>query len=175
MIAVRGPLKMPARTAFANVASNSAESASRATIRARINENVVAAIPVKSSSTPIAAFERQNLHLADAVLNLPAGRHSHGLRELAAVEATRGSYEEAKAAIERASGQVLGGRQVEELARAAATDVDAFYEQVRREEAPDDVLVVAADGKGIVMRPDSLREPTRKKAYAASKLELDGV
>lgn len=30
-----------------------------------------------------------NLHPADAVLNLPAERHSHGLRRLAAIEATR--------------------------------------------------------------------------------------
>ena len=36
---------------------------------------------------------RPNLHPADAVLNLPAERHSHGLRRLAAVEATRGSYD----------------------------------------------------------------------------------
>jgi hypothetical protein len=28
-----------------------------------------------------------NLHPGDAVLNLPAGKHSHGLRRLAAVEA----------------------------------------------------------------------------------------
>jgi hypothetical protein len=32
-----------------------------------------------------------NLHPADAVLNLPEEKHSHGLRKLAAVEATRGS------------------------------------------------------------------------------------
>ena len=33
-----------------------------------------------------------NLHPADAVLNLPVERHSHGLRRLAAVEAARGSF-----------------------------------------------------------------------------------
>ncbi len=61
-----------------------------------------------------------NLHPADAGLNLPVERYSHGPRKLAALEAPRGSYEDAVAAIERASGQRLGKRQVEELAGLAA-------------------------------------------------------
>jgi hypothetical protein len=32
-----------------------------------------------------------NLHLADAALNLPAEKHSHGVRRLAAIESARGS------------------------------------------------------------------------------------
>ena len=36
-----------------------------------------------------------NLYPADAVLNLPAEQHSHGLRRLAAIEAARGSFDEA--------------------------------------------------------------------------------
>jgi hypothetical protein len=35
---------------------------------------------------------KANLHPADAVLNLPTERHSHGLRALAAIEASRGSF-----------------------------------------------------------------------------------
>ena len=66
---------------------------------------------------------QENLHLADAALNLPEEIHSHGLRELAAIEATRGSYEEAQAAIERGTGVKLGKRQLEELAAAAARHV----------------------------------------------------
>lgn len=109
----------------------------------------------------------ENLHLQDAALNLPAERHSHGLRELAAIEATRGSYEEAQAAIARSTGVDLGKRQVEDLARRAAVDVDAFYDEKRREAAGDgDVLIISADGKGIVMRPDALRPATMKAARA---------
>jgi len=67
------------------------------------------------------------------VLNLPSELHSHGLRERCAIEASRGSYEEAKAAIERATGIGLGKRQVEELTRRAARDVDAFYHNLGRE------------------------------------------
>jgi hypothetical protein len=35
---------------------------------------------------------RSDLHPADAALNLPAEKHSHGLRKLAAVEAAQGSF-----------------------------------------------------------------------------------
>src|SRR5262249_28219826 len=42
-----------------------------------------------------------DLYPADAVLNLPVEKHSHGLRRLAALEATRGSFAQAGAAIER--------------------------------------------------------------------------
>lgn len=51
---------------------------------------------------------RPNLHPTDGTLNLPAERHSHGLRRLAAVEAARGSYDGAVEAIGRVTGQQLG-------------------------------------------------------------------
>ncbi|MGH9055824.1 MAG: ISKra4 family transposase [Acidimicrobiales bacterium] len=109
----------------------------------------------------------ENLHLQDAALNLPAERHSHGLRELAAIEATRGSYEEAQAAITRSTGVDLGKRQVEDLARRGAVDVEGFYDEKRRGPADEhDVLVISADGKGIVMRPDALRPATMAAARA---------
>ncbi len=110
-----------------------------------------------------------NLHPADALLNLPEERHSHGLRRLAAVEASRGSFEEAGAALERATGQHVGKRQVENLTARGASDVEGFYEA--RSHTPvdeSDALVISADGKGIVMRPDSLREQTAKAAAAAA-------
>ena len=111
----------------------------------------------------------QNLHPADAALNLPAERHSHGLRRLAAIESTRGSFEQAGAAITRATGQQVGKRQVEELTARAAVDVEDFYATASHTEpAPDDVLVISADGKGIVMRPDSLRPATAKAAAATA-------
>ncbi|HVM00185.1 MAG TPA: hypothetical protein VM324_12910, partial [Egibacteraceae bacterium] len=106
-----------------------------------------------------------NLHPADATLNLPAERHSHGLRRLAAVEAARGSFDAAVAAVKRASGQTLGKRQVEGLAARAAADFDDFYAHRLRPGAdPDDVLVISCDAKGIVMRPDALRAATAKAA-----------
>jgi len=62
-----------------------------------------------------------NLHPADAVLNLPEEKHSHGLRKLAAAEAPRGSFEAAGEAITRATGATVGKRQVEQLGRRTMT------------------------------------------------------
>src|SRR4029453_10207026 len=104
-----------------------------------------------------------NLHPADAALNLPKEIHSHGLRRLAAVESPRGSFAEAAAAVERATGQRLGNRQVEQLAQRAAVDFDHFYTSRRRQLCQaGDVLVLSCDGKGIVMRPEALRQATTK-------------
>ena len=90
-----------------------------------------------------------NLYPADAALNLPAERHSHGLRRLAALEATRGSFDDAAAAITRASGVSLGKRQTEALVAKAAADIDAFYAGIDHEPTgPEDVLVLSCDGKG---------------------------
>jgi len=112
-----------------------------------------------------------NLHPADAALNLPTERHSHGLRRLAAVESARG--DDAAEAIGRATGVAVAKRQVEELAARAAADVEAFYDtSVPEPGASGDVLVLTVDGKGIVMRPDSLRPATERAAAAATtKLE----
>jgi hypothetical protein len=67
-----------------------------------------------------------NLYPADAALNLPVEKHSHGLRQLAALEATRGSFDDTAEAIERATGLRLGKRQAEQLAGRAAADVEDF-------------------------------------------------
>jgi hypothetical protein len=115
-----------------------------------------------------------NVYPADAALSLPAGRHSHGLRRLAACEAVRGSYDTATTAISWRCGRVAGKRQLEELVKAAATDIDGFY--ARRVPVPctsEALLVLSADGKGIVMRPEGLRPATRKAA--ACKKQGRGV
>src|SRR5680860_1263292 len=113
----------------------------------------------------------RNLCPADAALNLPRELASHGLRELSAVESSRGSFEEAGEAIGRITGVRLGKRQLEQLAVRAAADFDAFYSQPTRNQCPapeGDLLVLSADGKGIVMRPDALRPATAKAANQAT-------
>ena len=112
------------------------------------------------------------MHLLDGSLNLPQERHSHGLRRCACVEASRGSFEGAADAIERGTGQRVGKRQLEALVRRGPVDVGAFY--VARSGVtgePGDVLVLSCDGKGIVMRPDSLR-PATARAVAAHARKL---
>jgi hypothetical protein len=118
-----------------------------------------------------------NLHPADAALNLPVERHSHGLRKLAALESARGSFDDAVEAISRQTGQRLGKRQVEELAGLAAMEFEDFYEARRPGRAkPRDLLVLSADGKGIVMRADALRTrtPARPRAGPTPKPRLSG-
>jgi len=111
-----------------------------------------------------------NLYPADGVLNLPEEKHSHGLRRLAALEASQGSFDGAREAIARATGQDLGKRQIEELAARAAGDFEAFYtSRLRPVGDPDDTLVLSCDGKGVVMRPDALRPATRKAAATTAK------
>jgi hypothetical protein len=107
----------------------------------------------------------RNLCPADARLNLPAEKHSHGLRRLAAIESARGSFDDACAATERATGQRVPKRQLEQLAQRAAIDFEGFYEQ-RRPAAcdPAAALVLSCDGKGVVMRPGALRPITRRRA-----------
>jgi hypothetical protein len=112
-----------------------------------------------------------NLHPADAVLNLPVERHSHGLRRMAAEHATRAAFDQATAIIRQATGITIGKRQVEALTVAAATDVEAFYASHRDTTTPDPddttLLVMTFDGKGVNMRPDALRAATA--AAAASR------
>jgi hypothetical protein len=128
-----------------------------------------AAVPDASSSpVPPSSLPARNLHPADAVANLPLVRQSAGLSRLTAIEATRGSFDDTREAIERATGVRLGKRQVEGLARQAAVDVDAFYAARRREPCPDLVLGLQCDGKGIVMRPGHLRPGTAKAAAKAT-------
>jgi hypothetical protein len=106
-----------------------------------------------------------NLHPADSDLHLPVELHSHGLRRLAIVEATRGSFDGVREAVRRGTGQRLGKRQLEALVQRAATDFDAFYEERHLTAGhPDDLLVISCDGKGVVMRPDALRAATAQAA-----------
>jgi hypothetical protein len=64
---------------------------------------------------------------ADAALSLPAGRHSHTLAKLAALESARSSFESAHGAVARRCGPVIGKRQIEGSVVSAAADVAAFY------------------------------------------------
>jgi hypothetical protein len=108
---------------------------------------------------------RENLYPADAQLNLPVEKHSHGMRRLAALEAPRSSFQDAHAAILRQTGQRLGKRQLRELATVAARDFAAFYEQRERQPTgEDDVLVLSCDAKGVVMRQEALRPATQRQA-----------
>jgi hypothetical protein len=100
---------------------------------------------------------------ADAALSLPAGRHSHSLAELAAIEAARGSFDAAHDAVTRRCGPVIGKRQLERAVTGAAVDIPAFCAARIPEPCTSRTLVVlSADSKGIVMRPGRCAPPRRR-------------
>jgi hypothetical protein len=68
-----------------------------------------------------------------------------------AIEASRGSFDEAVKAMKRHTGTNLGKRQLEEMVSHAANDFDLFYEKRPVLTTADDILVLSCDGKGIVM------------------------
>lgn len=145
----------------------SLESGHRRDLESRFGTIVVSRLAYRHPGT-------DNLYPADAAANLPAERYSHGLRELAAIEAARGSFAEAKEAIDRASAAKVAKRQVEQLAQGASVDFDAFLSARSAPMAGEEqVVVISADGKGIVMRPEGLRDATAAKA-AGSENKLDG-
>jgi hypothetical protein len=115
----------------------------------------------------------RNVHLADAELGLPRGKHSHGLCKMVASAAARGSFEQACAEVARRTGTRLGKRQCQELARQAAADFAGFC-AVRPPPGagPGDVLALSCDGKGIVVLPGQMRpETARKLGKAVPKQE----
>jgi hypothetical protein len=114
----------------------------------------------------------------DEKLNLPAESYSHEVRRRVAEEARRGSFEASRDSIDRNTAAHVPLRQAEELAARAAQDFEAFYEQ--RPIAANDassssaLLVLSSDGKGIRMRPESLRDATRKAAERAAAAATHG-
>jgi hypothetical protein len=132
--------------------------------------------PVTVSRIAYRAPGARNVHLADAELNLPRGKHSHGLSERAARAAAGGSFEQACAGVVRETGSRLGKRQAQELTRHAAADFEDFYASVRRRPgaAPGDVLAVSCDGKGIVVLPGQMRPDTARKIRAKPGPKQDG-
>ncbi len=109
----------------------------------------------------------QSLHPMDAELNLPGETFSLGVRRHVAEAVAGGAYDAAVASVLTNTAAHIAKRQAEQLALRAAADFDAFYQQ-RADTASlgsrDSRLVMTVDGKGVVMRPDGLREETRKAA-----------
>jgi hypothetical protein len=111
----------------------------------------------------------------DEQLNMPTHLYSHGLRERLGKAVAEGSYEQAVLEIKAHTAGEIPKRQAEETARVLAQDFEGFYQARQSEDLPcqeEDFLVISADGKGVVMRHEDLREVTQRRAEEAShKLE----
>jgi hypothetical protein len=126
--------------------------------------------PVVVSRIAYRAPGVRNVHLADAQLSLPPGKHSYGLRKKVACAIVHGSFAQTSAQVTAATGCALGKRQCEQLTRLAAADFDDFYARGRQPPAgggPGQVLALSCDAKGIRVRPGQLRPRAARKAAAA--------
>lgn len=110
----------------------------------------------KRGSTSLFPLDRQ--------LNLPPKQASHGLRERIGKEVAIASFDHAVLTISETTGGKVAKHQVEDAAVEIAQDFERFYDgqHCKTEAATNDILVLSIDGKGIVMRPEGLREATRQ-------------
>ncbi len=111
----------------------------------------------------------ESLHPFDAGLNLPEEKYSHTLQRQIAEASSKESFDEVVTTIHNQTGVKVPKRQVEEAARRAACDFEAFYKQQRAANAGEvkatsDILSMTFDGKGVPMRKADLREETRHRA-----------
>src|SRR5229473_4576130 len=116
----------------------------------------------------------------DAQLNLRARGYSHRLQKRVAAKAAKMSFDEVANDIETETAVRIGKRQVEQIVYDAAQDFEAFYaqpcaEDVQRQLSAKPIQVLTFDGKGVVMRPEALREATRKKAAARAQSAPHGL
>ncbi len=95
-----------------------------------------------------------SLAVVDAELSLPTEFFSLGLRRLVASEAAKVSFDEVVAAVKTATGVDIPKRQVEELARRAAQDMEAFYvaRRAAANQCTGEILAITTDGKGVRTR-----------------------
>lgn len=113
-----------------------------------------------------------SLFPADGHLNLPPEKYTHEVRRLVSEDVTRSSYDEALEVLSERTAAKVPKRQGVELVRRAAEDFVNFYDEGTAVGADADVapeksgslLILTTDGKGVVMRPDGLREATKKAA-----------
>lgn len=103
----------------------------------------------------------------DADLNLPAVKYSHFFQKRLCQEAACRSYDEALAQLDSSCAGHLPKRQAEAVVIRCAKDFEAFYQLACASSSPlAELLIGSLDGTAVTMRPEGLREETRKKAQA---------
>ena len=114
-----------------------------------------------------------SLQPLDGELNLPPEKYSHGLSERVAEAVAFNGFEQTVKIIQKTTAAKVPKRQVEELARKSASDFEQFYQQqqtkINGKEKTGELMVITADGKGVVMRQEDLRPQTKKRAIESQK------
>ena len=114
----------------------------------------------------------------DEALELPPDLYALSLREAVSLDASDVSYDRTVDRVDRTTAGHVPKRQAEQEVVRAAVDFDAFYAQ-RAIPANDSLSkkaleVGSVDGKGVTMRPEALRDATRKEAEAAKAVAVRG-
>jgi hypothetical protein len=147
------------------------ETRSRVQLHDRQLETIFGSVTV--SRTGYGAEGKPSLHPLDSELNLPDEKYSHEVRRRVAIEAAKNSFDEGVKALEDYTGAHVPKRQFEELVTRSAQDFEDFYEmrQAHSRAAPygGGIVVLTVDGKGVVMRPEDLREATKRAAAKRSE------
>lgn len=151
----------------------------RVRVRVRKLESQFGRVVVTRHGVRARPMKRSHFAL-DRRLGLPTEIYSLGLRRRVAEEARTQSWDQATARVDASTGGHVPKRQAEELVRRAAQDFDGFYAERSHGEVANDtagpgtLLVLSCDGKGIAMRPEALRDATRKEAEAAKRDDARG-
>jgi hypothetical protein len=128
---------------------------------------------VEVARTGYGAAGTPSLHPLDGALNLPPEKYSLELRRRVAIEAAKSSFDEGVKTLEAFTGAHVPKRQFEQELIRAAQDFEAFYAErqtrARADSHKGSVLVLTVDGKGVVMRPEDLREATQRAATARAE------
>jgi hypothetical protein len=114
----------------------------------------------------------------DGRLNLPPEIYALTLRQEVAIAAVDASFDRSVARVDQSTAGHVPKRQAEQEVLRAAVDFETFYET--RTPPANDALgpkalqVMSSDGKGVTMRPEALRDATRKAAEASEADTLRG-
>ena len=141
-------------------------------VQARSVESIFGTVEV--ARTGYGAAGTSSLHPLDGALNLPPEKYSLEVRRRVAMEAAKSAFDEGVKTLEVYTGAHVPKRQFEQEVIRAAQDFEAFYAErqagARADPHTGSILVLTVDGKGVVMRPEDLREPTQRAAAARAKI-----
>ena len=89
-------------------------------------------------------------------MELPKELYSYPVQKKVCREAIRSSYDEIGETLKEYTGSSVPKRQRIEIISRVSKDFDDFYLQKSENVSKKDILVISADGKGVVMRKESL-------------------
>jgi len=150
---------------------------SKVRVRARHLENEFGRMTVRRHGLTLKG-EKEARFPMDQHLSLPPEMYALSLREQIAKAAVDASFDRSVERVDAATAGHVPKRQAEQTVVRAATDFEAFY--ATRTPPSNDTLsakglqVMSTDCKGITMRPEGLREATRKEAEAANDDSVRG-